>query len=256
MLLWAKLVLQIHTWLLPCESSLFAVDAVHNVYLWCPQEKALYKLWAPTYDSVSRIGGAPGSEGFLGVTSLVPTGNQQLYVLDAEGQKLYLLGTNLQPLQEVPYENLPPEVAGSYPWLMTVGSGGALYLLLRESQEIVKIDPFGRVLMTFGGKTYGDGAIVAGTALHAENEKIYAADTLRRCILIYDNWGNFLEALPFPEEAQQGIVSAHYPIFWGRQKIWVGEKEIEIPFTPSQVWLQGERLYWMSGQQMGWLLRP
>lgn len=245
---------------LPGRWSLFAVDALHHLYGWDPVQRALYKLWAPRYDSITRIGGAPGEEGFLGITALAPLGNQQLYVLDADGQKIMLLGTNLQPLQQLSYAQLPREVAEGYPILLTAGRGGELYLLLRETQEVVKIDAFGRVLLRFGGKLYGTGSIAGAGDLYADGERIYVVDTVQRLILMYDSWGNFLYGESFPDGIRQARGFAQGMVFWeGAGIIWqsAGARHLyETPEPVRAVWVRGGRLYWLGGHRLGWFLLP
>jgi len=246
---------------LPAPVSLFAVDALHHMYVWSEPERALYKVWAPRYDSLTRIGGAPGEEGFLSVTSIAPIGNQQLYVLDAGGQKITLLGTNLQPLQQLLYSQLPPEVAQGYPVLLTVGSGGELYLFLRETQEVVKIDFFGRVLLRFGGKLFGPGRIVGGAALYAEAEQLFITDTVQRQILVYDSWGNFLKGVAFPEGMDRGAGFAAGTVFYRDTVGWWYSREgqelpLRFPTAPQAVWVREQRLYWAAGRVVGWLPLP
>lgn len=244
----------------PGRWSLFAVDALHHIYGWDPVQRALYKLWAPRYDSVTRIGGAPGVEGFLGVTALAPLGNQQLYVLDADGQKITLLGTNLQPLQQLSYAQLPREVAEGYPVFLTTGRGGELYLLLRETQEVVKIDPFGRVLLRFGGKLYGAGSIAGASGLHADDERVYVVDTILRRILVYDSWGNFLSDESFPADVRQAQAFRQGTAFWAGPQITWRVGETYHPYVAPEpirgVWVRGNRLYWLGVHQVGWFPLP
>ncbi|MCX7606778.1 MAG: hypothetical protein N2170_05905 [Bacteroidia bacterium] len=246
---------------LPSSCTHFAVDGLYHLYVWSEGERALYKLWAPRYDSLSRIGGAPGEEGFLGVSSIAPVGNQQVYILDAAGQKIALLGTNLQPLQQLSYAQLPREVAEGYPTLLTVGGAGELYLLLRETQEIVKVDPFGRVLLRFGGKVYGPGRIIGAAFLYAEAGRLYLIDTILRQVSTYDSWGNFLEAFPFPPQAKDGRAFAQGKAFWRENVLWwytssAPLQEITLPAAPQEVWVRGDRLYWAAGRRLGWLPLP
>ncbi|GIV24557.1 MAG: hypothetical protein KatS3mg026_0249 [Bacteroidia bacterium] len=246
---------------LPVAGDLLAVDPLHHLYVWSAAERSLYKVWAPRYDSLTRIGGAPGEEGFLGVSALAPVGNQQLYVLDAEGQQILLLGTNLQPLQRLLYSQLPPEVVEGYPALLTAGPAGELYLLVRQTQEIVKIDFFGRVLVRFGGKTYGPGRIVAAGALTGAGELIGVVDTTLRQVLRYDRWGTFLDALPYPSWAEGAAVGERGLFFWSGQRglwqPWQGEASpITLPTSPQVVVLQESRLYWLAGRRLGWLPLP
>jgi len=246
---------------LPAAGELFAVDPLHHLYVWSARERALYKVWAPRYDSLTRIGGAPGEEGFLSVSALAPVGNQQLYVLDSEGQQILLLGTNLQPLQRLLYSQLPPEVVEGYPVLLAAGSAGELYLLLRQSQEIVKIDFFGRVLLRFGGKTYGPGRIVGAAALRATEGFLSVVDTTRRQVLRYDLWGTFQQAVEYPAWAEGATVGAEGVFFWGGQQglwqPWAGEPSpVILPTVPQVVALQASRLYWLAGRRLGWLPLP
>ncbi|MEN2992350.1 MAG: hypothetical protein ABDH91_02220 [Bacteroidia bacterium] len=248
------------TYSLPFVAQRLAVDALHNLYIWAPAERALYKFWAPAYDSVIRVGGVPGTEGFLEASSLSPVGNQQLYLLDAAAQKICLLGTNLQPLQELSYADLPEEVQPYYPALLAAGSATELYLLLRETQEVVKIDPFGRVLLRFGGKVYGPGRIQGAAHLHAEGEKVTVVDTAARRILFYDRWGNFLESWPFPPEATMGKAFSEGGAFWRETQIWwqtpEGISHYTAPASIQDVWVRGKRLYWLAQGQWGWLPLP
>ncbi len=246
---------------LPAPTELFAVDALYHVYLWSQAEQALYKLWAPRYDSLSRIGGPVGPEGFLGITSLAPVGNQQLYVLDAAGQKILLLGTNLQPLQALSYSQLPAEIAEGFPVLLTVRAGGELYLLLRETQEVVKVDFFGRVLVRFGGKVFGPGRLLGVSRLQAGDGYLYLTDTLRREIVVYDAWGNFVEALPFPAQAKEGIGFAEGIVFWRDTLGWWKPKggvlqPFTFPTAPKMVWVQRDRLYWIADRSLNWVPLP
>lgn len=244
---------------LPGRWTVFAVDGLHHLYGWDAEQGALYKLWAPRYDSLTRIGGAPGEEGFLGVSSIAPLGNQQVYILDTDGQKIALLGTNLQILQRLTYAQLPREVAEGYPALLTVGSGGELYLLLRETQEIVKIDAFGRVLLRFGGKLYGPGSIMGAALIQADGERLFVADTTQRLLMEYDAWGNFLGAVPFPEEAELATASRDGKAFWGKTSLyWQGKSEVTytMPEPIRGVWLRGQRLYWLGERRVGWLHLP
>lgn len=244
---------------LPSPWVIFAVDGLHNIYGWDSNERVLYKIWVPRYDSVTRIGGVPGEEGFLGVTSIAPVGNQQLYVLDPAAQMITLLGTNLQPLQRIPYHRLPREVADGYPLLLTVSAGGELYLLLRETQEIVKIDPFGRVLLRFGGKVYGPGSILGASALHADGERLFVIDTVRRQILEYDAWGTFLRGTPFPERTQYAWASMQGKVFWAENILYWGGEKRDTFYCGSAiraVWIQGKRLYWLGERQVGAFLLP
>jgi hypothetical protein len=118
-LLWAQVAV------LPCAPTLIAVDEIGHVYAWCSAEKSLLKVWAPQYDSITRVGGGPGArEGFLDIRSLAPVGNQQLYVLDVGQQALLLLGTNLQVLQKVRFEEMAPELWQGFPSELTVMPGG------------------------------------------------------------------------------------------------------------------------------------
>ncbi|MCS6895004.1 MAG: hypothetical protein NZZ60_02490 [Bacteroidia bacterium] len=244
---------------LPAQWSLFAVDEVYNLYGWSGEERALYKVWAPKYDSLTRIGGVPGEEGFLGITALAPLGNQQLYVLDADGQKVFLLGTNLQPLQRLTYAQLPPEVSEGYPVLLAGGSGGELYLLLRESQEIVKVDAFGRVLLRFGGKVYGPGSLAGVVALYAESDRVYVVDTAQRRIVEYDTWGNFIGEEHIPAEVHGAIASRAGKAFWrGNQIIWRngGEKQFLTSEPIRALWIRKQRLYWVGRHRGGWFPIP
>lgn len=246
---------------LPTSADLLAVDALYHVYVWSQAEQALYKLWAPRYDSLSRIGGPVGPEGFLGLTSLAPVGNQQLYVLDAAGQKILLLGTNLQPLQAISYAQLPAEVAEGYPTLLTVRTGGELYLLLRETQEVVKIDFFGRVLVRFGGKVFGPGRLLGVSRLQAGDRYLYLTDTLRQEIVVYDSWGSFVEAVPFPSQAKDGIGFAEGLVFWRDTLGWwqphgKPPQTFTFPTAPTAIWVQSARLYWVAGRSLGWFPLP
>lgn len=244
---------------LPGRWTVFAVDGLHHIYGWDADQGALYKLWAPRYDSLTRIGGAPGAEGFLGVSTIAPLGNQQVYVLDTDGQKIALLGTNLQILQRLTYAQLPQEVGEGYPVLLTVGGGGELYLLLRETQEIVKIDAFGRVLLRFGGKLYGPGSIMGAAHIHADGERVFVADTIQRLLLEYDAWGNFLTAAPFPENAELATASREGKAFWGKTHLhWQGKTETTytLPEPIKAVWLRGQRLYWLGERRVGWFHLP
>lgn len=247
---------------LPAAADILAVDGLYHVYLWSQAEKALYKLWAPTYDSVSRIGGPVGPEGFLGLTSLAPVGNQQLYALDAAGQKIFLLGTNLQPLQTLSYAQLPAEIAEGYPVLLTVRAGGELYLLLRETQEVVKVDCFGRVLVRFGGKVFGPGRLLSVSRMQAGEAYLYLTDTLRREMVVYDAWGSFVEAIPFPPKAKDGVGFAEGLVFW-RDTLgwWRGTsggtlRSFTFPVAPKAIWVQRERLYWVADRNLYWLPLP
>ncbi|MCX8112958.1 MAG: hypothetical protein N3E49_07185 [Bacteroidia bacterium] len=259
-MLLTPLVLAQGTLALPSEWELFAVDALHHIYGWDQEQRCLYKLWAPQYDSITRIGGAPGEEGFLGLTAIAPLGNQQLYVLDAEGQKIFLLGTNLQPLQQLTYVQLPKEVAEGYPVLLTVGRGGELYLLLRETQEIVKIDAFGRVLLRFGGKLYGPGSITNAIQLSADKDRVYVVDSAQRIILEYDNWGNFLFSTPFPQEGEKAYASSSGYAFWrGTVVEWQHKSMRQTYVAPEAiraVWVQGKTLYWLGERRLGWFPLP
>lgn len=246
---------------LPAEGNLLAVDNLHHLYVWCAAERSLYKVWAPRYDSLTRIGGAPGEEGFLGVSALAPIGNQQLYVLDAEGQQILLLGTNLQPLQRLLYSQLPSEVVEGYPVLLAAGPAGELYLLIRQTQEIVKIDFFGRVLVRFGGKTYGPGRIVGAAALAVARGLLFVVDTARRQVLRYDLWGTFLDAFPYPSWAEGVVPGAQGLFFWDGQRgawqPWQGDTSpVTLPTSPRAVALQESRLYWLAGRRLGWLPLP
>ncbi|MCS7298199.1 MAG: hypothetical protein RMK19_08220 [Bacteroidia bacterium] len=244
---------------LPGEWSLFAVDGLYHIYGWDATQRAFYKLWAPRYDSLTRIGGAPGPEGFLSVASIAPIGNQQVYVLDAEGQKIMLLGTNLQPLQRLTYAQLPSEVAEGFPVLLTASSGTELYLLLRETQEILKVDAFGRVLLRFGGKVYGTGFLAGAAFLHAEGDKVFVVDTIRRAIIEYDSWGNYLQSVPFPPEMKKGWASEKGRVFWRNNLIrWEGMQLMTYtcPVQVRAVWIQGRRLYWLGERQIGWFPLP
>ncbi|MCS7189900.1 MAG: hypothetical protein RMJ66_07375 [Bacteroidia bacterium] len=246
---------------LPFSATLFTVDGLYNLYLWSQEERALYKFWAPAYDSLTRIGGAPGGEGFLSITSIAPVGNQQLYVLDAAGQVVTLLGTNLQPLQKLSYDQLPPEVRSNFPILMAVGQAGELYLLLRETQEVVKIDFFGRVLLRFGGRLFGAGRLVAPSIIHADGGRLFVTDTILRQIIEYDEWGNFLEATPFPSSAHTGVGFTLGKFFWRDSVGWWYPSQgnshtITFPAYPQQVVVRGNRLYWMARDRLGWYPLP
>ncbi|MCS7152399.1 MAG: hypothetical protein N2253_01840 [Bacteroidia bacterium] len=245
---------------LPGSWSIFAVDALYHIYGWDANQRALYKLWAPRYDSITRIGGAPGEEGFLGITAIAPVGNQQLYILDAEGQVIALLGTNLQMLQRLTYAQLPPEISEGYPALLSVGQGGELYLLLRETQEIVKVDPFGRVLLRFGGKLYGPGSITKAARLWTEKNRVYILDVAAKGIVEYDSWGTFLSFIPVPAGYDQGYITSEGQVFWGGKTIeWrssAGSKVYTTPEAVRDVLIQGGRLFWLGERLLGWFPLP
>lgn len=255
----ALLMAQENDFILPASWSLFAVDGLYNIYGWDKEARALYKLWAPRYDSLTRIGGVPGMEGFLDVTAIAPLGNQQVYVLDPAGQKVFLLGTNLQPLQRLSYDQLPTEVVEGYPVLLAARESGELYLLLRETQEIVKIDAFGRVILRFGGKIYGVGSISGAAGLYAEGDRVYVVDTVQHRLIEYDSWGSFIQEEHFPDTVQGVFPCQAGKALWGGNQItWKGK--IEQTFSASEpvraVWVQNQRLYWIGKRRGGWFLIP
>ncbi len=212
-LLWGQVAI------LPCLPGLLAVDELGHVYAWCPEEKSLLKVWAPRYDSVTRVGGGPGArEGFFQVGSLAPIGNQQLYVLDVGRQALFLLGTNLQVLRKVRYEEMAPELWQGFPNRLAAMPGGDIFLALRETQEVVRIDAFGRMLVRFGGKTAGPAALIRIQDLQAGNELVLVLEEAYQ-LKVFDSWGTLLQTVPLPRESRflalgQGSILWQMPDGW------------------------------------------
>jgi len=195
-LLWAQVAI------LPCTPTRIAVDELGHLYAWCDTEKALLKLWPPRYDSLTRIGGGPASrEGFFEVTSLAPIGNQQLYVLDVGRQALFLLGTNLQVLQKIRFEEMAPELWRGFPTHLSVMPGGDLFIALRETQEIVRVDAFGRILVRFGGKITGPASLVRIQDLQANETFLTVLDQGYQ-LKVFDPWGSLLSTIVLPSTTQ------------------------------------------------------
>jgi len=233
-LLWAQVAV------LPCAPTLIAVDEIGHVYAWCSAEKSLLKVWAPQYDSITRVGGGPGArEGFLDIRSLAPVGNQQLYVLDVGQQALLLLGTNLQVLQKVRFEEMAPELWQGFPSELTVMPGGDLLVALRETQEVIRIDAFGRMLVRFGGKVTGPAALVRIQALQAGNDLVIVLDEGYQ-LKVYDAWGTLLHSWPLPKETQFWAIGRGN-ILWQASGIWAYVPNVQHP----------EKRYFLSGLPEG-----
>ncbi len=202
-LLWA----QVAT--LPCAPTRLAVDELGHLYAWCDAEKALLKLWAPRYDSLTRIGGGPASrEGFFALNSLAPIGNQQLYGLDVGRQTLFLLGTNLQVLQKIRFEDMAPELRQGFPTYLSAMPGGDLFIALRETQEIVRMDAFGQILVRFGGKIAGPASLVRIQDLQASETSLTVLDQGYQ-LKVFDPWGSLLTASPLPPTTQFCLLGRH-----------------------------------------------
>ncbi len=209
---------------LPCEATLLCADELNHVYVWCAQEKALLKLWAPRYDSLTRIGGGPGAmEGFFEVVSLAPVGNQQLYVLDVGRQALFLLGTNLQVLSKIEFRDLPGEIQAGFPAQLAVTPRGELFILLRETQEIIRLDAFGRLMVRFGGKVAGPAALIQVQAMRATDQYLLVVDRGPR-LLIFDEWGMLVEAAPLAIPSESKWLLGPQNCLWQ-----VGDKLYYVP---------------------------
>ncbi len=223
--LWAQVVS------LPCTPNLLAADELGHVYGWCDEEKSLLKVWAPRYDSITRVGGGPGArEGFFEIVSLAPVGNQQLYMLDVGRQALFLLGTNLQILQKVRFEEMGPDLWRGFPTRLAVMPGGDLLIVLRETQEIVRIDAFGRILVRFGGKVAGPAALVRIQALQAADELIIVLDEGYQ-LKVFDSWGTLLNTWRLPGEAQFCTLGRGR-ILWRTAKGWFYVPDVRKPESP------------------------
>lgn len=194
---------------LPCVPTRLAVDELGHIYAWCDVDKALLKLWAPRYDSLSRIGGGPASrEGFFAIHSLATIGNQQLYVLDGGRQTLFLLGTNLQVLQKIRFEEMAPELWQGFPTHLSAMPGGDLFIALRETQEIVRVDAFGRILVRFGGKLAGPAALVRIHDLQASETALTVLDQGYQ-LKVFDPWGSLLTTSTLPPTMQFCVLGRH-----------------------------------------------
>ncbi len=239
---------------LPCIPNQIALDELNHLYLWCPAERALYKMWAPRYDSVVRIGNVGTTEGFLDVASLAPIANQQLYVLDVGRQKLFLLGTNLQPLQRIDFMDLPAEVARGFPMLLTATPSGELFFVLRETQEIVRVDAFGRLLVRFGGKVAGPARLSWVEALCATHDRLWVYDKAAHQLLAFDLWGNLLApAYPAPKAATFVALGPQHALFQrGNTLIFLREgvavHQMDLPDPIRGAYLSQEIAYLVSDQ--------
>lgn len=225
--LWASAWAQVIS--LPCTPTQVALDELKHLYLWCPAERALYKIWAPRYDSLLRIGSLGSTEGFLEVVSLAPIANQQLYVLDVGRQKLFLLGTNLQPLQHLDFANLPSEVASGFPVHLTASPSGELFFVLRETQEIVRVDAFGRVLVRFGGKVAGPARLSWVEAIRATQDRLWVYDKAAHQLLAFDLWGNLLAPpYPAPKKAVFIALGPQYALFQRNDSLIFFREGLEV----------------------------
>ncbi len=252
--LWAQVAL------LPCAPGLLAVDELGHIYAWCGEEKSLLKVWAPHYDSVTRVGGGPGAqEGFFEITSLVPIGNQQLYVLDVGRQALFLLGTNLQILQKIRFEEMASELWLGFPSRLTAMPGGDLFVVLRETQEIVRIDAFGRLLVRFGGKVAGPAALVGIQALQAGNDLLTVLDGSYQ-IKVFDPWGMLLSTWRLPVETQFWVLGRG-SVLWRTSRGWTYVPDVQRPESqytltglpeenPASAYLTEKVLYYTMGRAL------
>ncbi|MGQ9863478.1 MAG: hypothetical protein ACUVRD_03205 [Bacteroidia bacterium] len=210
------------------QAQKIAVDLLENVYLLAPEKNALYKLWAPRYDSISRIGGMGlGTESFNYPTQLAIAPPQQVYVLDFNSQRILVLNTNLQPQQTFTLSEaqLPSRITVQS---FTLSPTGNLYLLALEDARVYKLDVFGRYLLDFGGKTYGEGQLITPVSLWATEKEILILDTTLKKIQRYNSWGQYMGFYSPPAADWQ---KAHFTL---RGIVWQkGSSLKDLPQLPQ-----------------------
>lgn len=197
------------------QAQKIAVDLLENVYLLAPEKNALYKLWAPHYDSISRIGGTGlGTESLNNPRHLSVAPPQQVYVLDFNSQRILVLNTNLQPQQVFILSDaqLPNRITVQS---FAISPTGNLYLLGLEDARVYKLDVFGRYLLDFGGKTYGEGQLITPVSIWATEKEILVLDTTLQKIQRYTPWGQYLGFYsPPPDSAWQKAYFTLKGILW------------------------------------------
>jgi hypothetical protein len=86
--------------------------------------------------------------------------------------------------------------------------GGDLFIALRETQEIVRVDAFGRILVRFGGKIAGPAALVRIHDLQASETALTVLDQGYQ-LKIFDPWGSLLTTSTLPPTMQFCVLGRH-----------------------------------------------
>src|SRR5579884_822352 len=90
------------------------------------------------------------------------------------------------------------------PRRITISPDDSIYVVNSGHNQVVKFNPDGRVLTTWGSEGSGDGQFngLSSVAVDPVDDKLYVADPLNRRIQVFDSNGKFLTKWPVPEWGQ------------------------------------------------------
>jgi DNA-binding beta-propeller fold protein YncE len=97
-----------------------------------------------------------------------------------------------------------PEPGFYGPRRIAIGPDDSIYVVDSGRNRIVKFNPDGQVLASWGSEGSGDGQFkgISSVAVDPMNNKLYVADPLNRRIQIFDQNGKFLSKWSIPEWGQ------------------------------------------------------
>jgi DNA-binding beta-propeller fold protein YncE len=90
------------------------------------------------------------------------------------------------------------------PRKIAIGPDDSIYVVDSGRNRIVKFNPDGQVLTTWGSDGTGDGQFrgLSSVAVDSANNRVYVADAMNGRIQVFDSDGNFLAKWPVPEWGQ------------------------------------------------------
>ncbi len=182
-----------------------------------------------------RIGGFGWSEGQFDYPSSITSTAIDIYVSDFNNHRIQRFDHNLNFISLL---NSSDFVHFEYPNSIALSTKGDLYILDSKNKKVLKINGFSKLERTFGNYESGKIILTEPSLIKLDQlQRIYILD--KEQILIYDEFGNFIKAIPIPDEIKGSVIdfqvyqNSFY--FLTERKIYELQKDLVELFLDKEI---------------------
>ncbi len=134
---------------------------------------------------------------------------------------------------------LEEELQFAFPVSVTFSRFGELFLVEQEHYRVLRFNKDGEPEQSFGDYDWGAGTLQEPVAIClSEKDQVYVSDRIRKAVVCFDYYGNYLHEITHPDLQQPGSVATAYNYLFvvdetsGRVFVFHEQGEKVVDFSP------------------------
>ena len=173
-----------------------AIDFQGNVYITDTGNDRIVKCDS-LGNFIKEVGGFGwGESQFNRPTYITTDQGLNIYVVDTQNSRVQKFSRDLNHISTIQIRSDENQAGFGLLEGITITPGGEMILSDTEQDCLIRLDNFEQYKSRFAGFEYGEGSVLDPMGLCTDNlGNIYAADSRRNRIAIYDPFGNYLKSI-------------------------------------------------------------